>query len=684
MKRKTTSLVLTLLILSFQSSFSLMPINKVNATDVGGVFSEDTIWTLAESPYVVVSDVIVKENATLTIQPGVEVRFDGNYSVTVYGSFWAEGTEANRIVFTSNKPEPNPGDWGTLKFVSTSNETFVLRYCLIEFATDGVTIESKQKAVIENSEIANNFNSGIHILGQSDLLASGNVIRYNGNGITGSGDIISGIVVSNNSILYNDKYGVYLETEGSVTYPRAPIENIVIFNNNVSFNEYGIHLFSQSQLYTEFGLYISNVTVSRNTVYFNDYGIYFKTFGYYDTSMHNVRISHNHVFFGKYGIYFDAGGNWYRYVYDITVFDNIVSSNEIGIYYDAHHFDLVSFDLTVTDNVFSSNYMGISIKGTAKINVTRNSISYNAYGVEFNASKGNLARYNDVYRNIFYGMHVTENATVDAEYNYWGDANGPSHELNPEGKGNRVNGNGTDLDYEPFLQNAVGSINDSPIATLEIDRRKVAVNQTIMLNASNSTDDQHIDRYFFNFGDGTNSSWTTSPFVTHAYSSPGNYTLFLIVIDNLGAISRNYPTSSVTVSAEMISLVVSVYSNSSLLVFPDHMISLSIFVTDGDYPIPNATVMLTSNIGGTFLPSTGVTNANGYFNATFIPPTVTRQTRCIIIANASEIDYAGAQGQMELLLMPPSKKDGGFDPRLLAVLVIVAIVVVIVLVVKRR
>lgn len=688
MKKRTAKIALTLLILGFPAAFLPTPIYIANATDMGGVISEDVTWTQADSPYIITSDVTVKEKATLTIQPGVEVNFNADYSLTVNGSLYAEGIDSSKIVFTSNKPEPNPGDWNTLKFVGANGESFVLRHCIIEFATNGVTIESKQRAVIENSELTNNLHSGIHVFGQSNFLASGNVIKFNENGITGSGDISSGIVISSNSILYNNKYGVYLKTEGTIAHPRAPLSNIIISNNNVSFNEYGIHLFGQSTYYSEFGSYISNITVSSNTVYFNDYGIYFKTYGYYDTSIYNVRVSHNRVFFGKYGIYFDAGGAWYRFAYEITVSHNIVASNEMGMHLDAHHYEFASFDATVENNIFSSNYVGISIDGAsagpAKINITRNSISYNVYGVKLNASKGNLARYNDIYSNIFYGMHVTENATVDAEHNFWGDATGPSHELNPEGRGDGVNGNGTDLDYEPFLQNAVGSVNESPVAKLEVNRRKVAVNQTITLNASSSTDDEHVEWYFFDFGDETNSNWTTSPFLTHAYSSAGNYTVILIVIDNLGVRSRNYMTIRVTVTAEMIPLVVSVYNNSSILVFPGQETFLTILVTDGDYPIPSATVTVSSNSGGTFSPSTGVTDTEGYFSTTFIAPSVTTQTPCVITAEANKTEYSDAQGQTEILLMPPPKEEGGFDPRLLAVIAVIALLVVIVLFVKKK
>jgi hypothetical protein len=48
------------------------------ATIVGGIINTDTSWTTAGSPYEATSIVTVVPNVTLTIEPGVEVRFAPN------------------------------------------------------------------------------------------------------------------------------------------------------------------------------------------------------------------------------------------------------------------------------------------------------------------------------------------------------------------------------------------------------------------------------------------------------------------------------------------------------------------------------------------------------------------------------------------------------------------------------
>lgn len=87
-------------------------------TDVGGTISVDTTWTKANSPYVLSSSLLVRGGATLTIEPGVEVRFGGNLSMTIGASFGGPasikslGTSEEPVIFTSNSEDPGAGDWG--------------------------------------------------------------------------------------------------------------------------------------------------------------------------------------------------------------------------------------------------------------------------------------------------------------------------------------------------------------------------------------------------------------------------------------------------------------------------------------------------------------------------------------------------------------------------------------------
>ena len=72
--------------------------NGIDNIVVAGFVTDSCIYPLSYSPYIVVDDVTVINDAVLTIEAGVEVRFDsgtklnvGYYPVPYYGGLVAEG-----------------------------------------------------------------------------------------------------------------------------------------------------------------------------------------------------------------------------------------------------------------------------------------------------------------------------------------------------------------------------------------------------------------------------------------------------------------------------------------------------------------------------------------------------------------------------------------------------------------
>lgn len=114
-------------------------------TNVSGFINANTTWTLAGSPYIVTGNALLSQGFTLTIDPGVVVRFGTNNALQIDGQLIAIGTPSQRIVFTSNQVNPQPGDWAKLHFSDFSVDAVfnaqgnyvsgtIMQYCDVLYA----------------------------------------------------------------------------------------------------------------------------------------------------------------------------------------------------------------------------------------------------------------------------------------------------------------------------------------------------------------------------------------------------------------------------------------------------------------------------------------------------------------------------------------------------------------------
>ncbi len=248
-------------------------------------------------------------------------------------------------------------------------------------------------------------------------------------------------------------------------------------------------------------------------------------------------------------------------------------------------------------------------------------------------------------------MNVASNATVNAEYNYWGDRSGPYHEsLNPYGKGNPVGGNGVNLDYIFFLIAPIDYKNTPPTAVLWTYKAVVAPNQAVTFIGTDSTDEGRVDKYFFDFGNGTNSSWTTLSIFFHNYTATGSYTARLRVMDDFGNVSNWVSTPINVVNLTPLGETLSL---SNYTVGYNEEISVTVYVLSGGSPVADANVTLFAVKGGSFTPSSGLTNSAGIFTAKFKAPNVRDITNIRIIAKASKSGFADVFDYKYLKVVPP-------------------------------
>ena len=78
----------------------LIVTQRVENASIGGDITVDTTLPLNGSAYVVSQDLVVAENATLTIEPGVQLHFKPGVALQVKGSLQAKGNSNGRIVFS--------------------------------------------------------------------------------------------------------------------------------------------------------------------------------------------------------------------------------------------------------------------------------------------------------------------------------------------------------------------------------------------------------------------------------------------------------------------------------------------------------------------------------------------------------------------------------------------------------
>jgi len=623
MGRKTVLIILVILGISSISvlGFYIRPAKGI--IWIEGHITSDTTWSSVDT-YRVIDNTYVDTSVTLTVLPGVNIQFADGFSLIVDGSLNATGTEVDPIIFTSSRvakdpPDPYPGAWSTIKFNGNLDEIFLLKHVNVEYAVDGITIESIGPSMVTKSDIHNCSKNGVKIIGESSSVIIDNIIKLNDQGIRGeesskvhifenhilankdkgiyfSGTDIYDIFIAHNVIKENGERGIHLNGAGSIyhvsVYNNTVYNNqgggidmtnfahygvlahdVKVFDNTVTNNQgIGIKTLCKSWVYggttsyiwwlwvannnvidnTGSGIsvecdadrngYIYELSLLNNTI-INNIGNGINVYCSYHANMRNVTLSGNVLVINSGSGISLSGGSW-----SITNFSNVsVSYNTVGSNNINGIFLKGCGESSLVDNIVSANEKGICIEGNINTNISRNSVSYNEEGVMF-YSNHNDAHWNDICDNT-HGMSVATGSNVNAEYNFWGHSTGPYHEsLNFEGQGNPVNGDGTDLDFIPYLTSPVGTINDRPVARLGVDKLNPIFNETVTFSALDSSDDGRIDYYFFDFGDGIDSGWTTLPVVTHKYAEKGTYNATLVVMDDFGVTSLNGDLVCVTIT----------------------------------------------------------------------------------------------------------------------------------------
>lgn len=155
------------------------------ALTVSGNLTTDTTWSASQSPITLQGAVTLAQDATLSIEPGVQIRMEPAASFTLQqGAVRALGTQNQPIVITSSKATPAPGDWGTWRFTAgTRSAQTRWDYVRVEYGS-GIVIDKSSPTL---NHVAVRFHNGPAI--RTDLESS-----PVGQGLSADGNTLNAVV----------------------------------------------------------------------------------------------------------------------------------------------------------------------------------------------------------------------------------------------------------------------------------------------------------------------------------------------------------------------------------------------------------------------------------------------------------------------------------------------------------
>jgi len=378
-------------------------------TEVGGIIRENTTWAEANSPYIVTNNILVDENVTLTIEPGVTIKFDSEKSLQVNGELIAQGTNNNKITFTSNLSSPSAGDWRWILFSDSSIDTVydnegnylsgcILEHCIVEYG--GYNIDNPT------------LHQGAIWVDQSSLFVNYCTIRdtgnYQGNGIrVNNGEI----KILNSTISNTNRFGIYLRST-SFTILNTIVENnnggIKIIDSNGNISNCTIRNNFPPGIYYWGGerIEISHNTITSNAGNHGGAGLFINPMEGEDVIIKHNAITNNTAsgYHNGGGIYLTEGN------YNVTIANNLIESNSAQ-----------NGSAIWVDNQATGGDPNLEIKYNEIIN---NSTTSDLSSTLRISAFDSIINYNNILNNAatyeLYNENASTSSSVDAKHNYWG------------------------------------------------------------------------------------------------------------------------------------------------------------------------------------------------------------------------------------------------------------------------
>jgi len=483
-------------------------------TEVSGPIPFSTTWTSDLSPYLVVGDVQIPEGVSLTIDPGVEVRFAGAYEILVQGNIMANGTQSDSIIFTSSNPGVSSGAC-QLRFEGTVLENSQLSYIRMEYAERAVQVGQETE-----------FDQGGKNTG---TLTVSHVRIKEADVITDGYDTGAILVLSYANITSSAIRGTYPRSE-EIIIQNSDLDNCTI--NSDSYN-HGITLENSNVTNSEFtigccgaNLHIigSIITTSSFSGYNDSYSIEIIGSQLINTPLDlaeagDVSISGSTIQYTEdYDLPMDSTGIAESIIAckNLSMDSTSVTGNGAGVSIKLYGDDYYTPVSTITRSTITNNETGIRIMSQAKLTLQNSSISDNAtYNIE------NLSA-----------------EDITATDNWWGTIDVAEIKAKIWDYNDDINYG--EVIFSPLLMSEGGSSNYLPEAEVAVDPLLGRVPVTVTFTASATDPDGTVELYEWDFdGDGTY-DWSSSVNgdTEYRFTEGNNYTVELKVSDDQGLANR--------------------------------------------------------------------------------------------------------------------------------------------------
>ena len=414
-------------------------------TEVSGAITQDMTWTRAGSPYQVVGNLTVSQDATLSVKPGVHVRFEEGVVFIVDGGMSAVGTSDDPVIFAGSK---QIADWW--KGIQIRNSGWAsLEHCRVSHSgrqsSFGVQKTGSGNLVVKNSTFSHTRGNGLWVVDNNgDILVEGSIFESNISGIflNNAGPV----TVLDSEFRNNEQYGVVVKPLDGL-----PTDNSNFFSGNL-LADIGVAggTILKDMTWSPAGAPLrvaGRIVVSKGATLFIEPGVEVQFNPrkdlIVDGGLSAVGTSDEPVIFAGskplanwwYGILI-RGSGWARLEH--CQVSHAGRLRNYGIQKTGKG------DLVVKNTIFShTGGNGLWINdSTGNHVIEQNIFTSNTGGLNVSNQREDIALMaNHIQGNDDFGVRNQSAGaiTVDARQNWWGDLSGPRHaRLNPDGQGDAV------------------------------------------------------------------------------------------------------------------------------------------------------------------------------------------------------------------------------------------------------